>query len=53
MLKRLALAFAWFAACAVAHAQQVYVPSVKIGTAALISPSAAETYYGSSSTATV
>jgi RHS repeat-associated protein len=31
---------------------QTYLPSIKIGTAALISPSAANTYYGSSATST-
>ncbi len=34
------------------HAQQAYIPSVKIGTAALISPSNANIFYGSGTTST-
>ncbi|MBI3675502.1 MAG: hypothetical protein HY243_02675, partial [Proteobacteria bacterium] len=34
------------------HAQANYLPSVKIGTASLISPTAADAYYGSSTTST-
>src|ERR1700743_1354147 len=41
-----------FALTGLPAAAQTYLPSIKIGTAALISPASANTYYGSSTTST-